>query len=173
MLRVLMATSVYLIAPAAARASGVRERSTGSSAASREAVSLDGRRAAKLAVRAAGGTGNELAAPSRGKRESRAWFARNRLKTGVCSDQSRKEFHMLSGVIVLAVETGVVVIAVAVAVVLVVVLITASVRGQQRRGATRRGEVRHDLDEAEERVERAEHERDVALEDRDSRPEAR
>jgi hypothetical protein len=64
-------------------------------------------------------------------------------------------------------------IVVAVAVVLVVVLVTASMRGQQRRGAARRGEVRHDLDEAEERVERAEHERDVALEGRDSRPEDR
>jgi hypothetical protein len=42
MLRVLMATSVYLIAPAPARASGVRERSTGSSAAGRQAVRLTG-----------------------------------------------------------------------------------------------------------------------------------
>ena len=80
---------------------------------------------------------------------------------------------MLSGVLVLAVETGVVVIVVAVAVVLVVVFVTASMRGQQRRGAARRGEVRHDLDEAEERVERAEHERDVALDGRDNRPEDR
>lgn len=81
---------------------------------------------------------------------------------------------MLSGAIVLAaVETGVVVIVVAVAVVLVVVLVTASMRGQQRRGAERRGAVRHDLDEAEARVERAEHERDVALEGRDNRPEDR
>lgn len=78
---------------------------------------------------------------------------------------------MLSRVMVFAVETGVVVIVVAVAVVLVVVLVTGSMRGQQRRGAARRGEVRHDLDEAEERIERAEHERDVALEGRDGRPE--
>ena len=74
---------------------------------------------------------------------------------------------MLSGVMVLAVETGVVVIVVAVAVVLVVVLVTASMRGQQRRGAARRGEVRHDLDEAEGRAVRAEHERDAALDARD------
>ena len=80
---------------------------------------------------------------------------------------------MLSGVTVLAVQTGVVVIVVAVAVVLVVVLVTASMRGQQRRGAARRGEARHDRDEAEERVERAEHERDVALGGRDNRPEDR
>jgi len=82
---------------------------------------------------------------------------------------------LLSGVMVAAVDTGVVVIvvAVAVAVVLVVVMVTASMRGQQKRGAARRVEVRHDLDEAEERVERAEHERDAALEGRDSRPEDR
>ena len=80
---------------------------------------------------------------------------------------------MLSGVIVFAVQTGVVVIVVAVAVVLVVVLVTASMRGQQRRGAARRVEVRHDLDAAEERVERAEHERDVAVEGRDNRHEDR
>ena len=74
-----------------------------------------------------------------------------------------------------AVETGVVVIvvAVAVAVVLVVVMVTASMRGQQKRGAARRVEARHDLEEAEERVERAEHERDVALEARDNRHEDR
>jgi hypothetical protein len=77
------------------------------------------------------------------------------------------------GVMVLAVETGVVVIVVAVAVVLVVVLVTASMRGQQRRGAARRVEARHDLDQAEERVERAEHERDAALEGRDPRHEDR
>ena len=76
---------------------------------------------------------------------------------------------MLSGMPVLAVETGVVVIVVAVAVGLIVVLVTASMRGRQRRGAARRGEVRRDLDEAEERVERAEHERDVALEGRHDR----
>jgi len=77
---------------------------------------------------------------------------------------------MLSGVMVLAVGTGVVVIVVAVAVVLVVVFVTASMRGHQRRGAARRVEVRRDLDEAEDRVERAEHERDVALGGRDNRP---
>ena len=72
---------------------------------------------------------------------------------------------MLSGVMVAAVDTGVVVIVVAVAfVVLVVVMVTASMRGQQRRRAARHVEVRQDLDDAEGRVERAEHERDVALE---------
>jgi hypothetical protein len=80
---------------------------------------------------------------------------------------------MVSGVMLAAVETGVVVIVVAVAVVLVVVLVTASMRGQQRRGAARRVEVRRDLDHAEGRVERAEHERDVALEGRDNRHEER
>jgi hypothetical protein len=72
-----------------------------------------------------------------------------------------------------AVDTGVVVIVVAVAVVLVVVLVTASMRGQQRRRADRHLEVRQDLDDAEGRVERAEAERDVALETRDSRVEDR
>lgn len=71
---------------------------------------------------------------------------------------------MLSGVLVVAVETNVVVIVVAVAVVIVVVLVTASMRGRQRRGAVRRDEVRHNLDKAEERAERAEAERDAALE---------
>ena len=80
---------------------------------------------------------------------------------------------MLSGVMVIAVGTGVVVIVVAVAVVLIVGLVTASMRGHQRRGAARRVEVRHDLDEAEGRAERAEHERDVALEARDTRHEDR
>ena len=80
---------------------------------------------------------------------------------------------MLSAVMVAAIDTGIVVIVVAVAVVLVVLLVTASMRGQQRRGAARRGVVRHDLDQAEGRVERAEHERDVALEGRDARDEDR
>jgi hypothetical protein len=81
---------------------------------------------------------------------------------------------MFSGVMVIAaVETGVVVIVVAVAVVLVVLLVTASMRGQQRRSAARRVAVRQDLDQAEGRVQRAEHERDVALEGRDIRDEDR
>jgi hypothetical protein len=71
---------------------------------------------------------------------------------------------VLTGVVAATVDTGVVVIVVAVAVVLIVVFVTASMRGQQRRGAARRVEARHDLDDAEERVQRAEHERDVALE---------
>jgi hypothetical protein len=79
---------------------------------------------------------------------------------------------MLSAVMA-AVDTGVVVIVVAVAVVLVVVLVTASMRGQQRRRAARHVEVRQDLDDAEGRVERAEAERDVALETRNSRVEDR
>jgi hypothetical protein len=79
------------------------------------------------------------------------------------------------GAMVAAVDTGVVVIvvAVAVAVVLVVVLVTASMRGQQRRRAARHVEVRRGLDDAEARVERAEHERDVALEARHNRHEDR
>ncbi len=66
---------------------------------------------------------------------------------------------------VLAVDTGVVVIVVAVAVVLVVLLVTLSMRGRQKRHAERRTEVRHDLNDAQERVVRAEHERDVAQDD--------
>lgn len=65
---------------------------------------------------------------------------------------------------VLAVSTGVVVIVVAVAVVLVVLFVTVSMRGRQMRGAQRRSEARHELDDAQERVVRAEHERDVARE---------
>lgn len=80
---------------------------------------------------------------------------------------------MRSAVMVAAIDTGIVVIVVAVAVVLVVVLVTASVRGQQRRRAARHVEVRRDLDDAEGRVERAEHERDIALEGRDIRDENR
>lgn len=67
-----------------------------------------------------------------------------------------------SGVLMLAVGTGVVVIVVAVAVVLIVLFITASMRGRQKRSADRRGEAQHHIDEADERVARAEHERDVA-----------
>ncbi|MGZ4276974.1 MAG: hypothetical protein ACXVFK_09690 [Solirubrobacteraceae bacterium] len=62
---------------------------------------------------------------------------------------------------VLAVGTGVVVIVVAVAVVLVALLVTVSMRGRQKRGALRRSEARHELDDAQGR---AEHERDVARE---------
>ena len=72
---------------------------------------------------------------------------------------------MLStGFFVLAVDTGVVVIVVAVAVAVIVLAVTASMRGRQRRGAERRVEARHDLDEAERRAGRAEHERDIARE---------
>jgi uncharacterized membrane protein len=71
-----------------------------------------------------------------------------------------------TGVVVLAVDTGVVVIVVAVAVVLVVLIAAVSMRGRQRRGAQRRGEERRQLDEAaEERSSRAHHEHDVARED--------
>jgi hypothetical protein len=66
--------------------------------------------------------------------------------------------------VVPAVSTGSVVIAVAVAVVLVVLFVTVSMRGRQKRGAERRGEARRDVDEARERAERAEHERDIARE---------
>jgi signal transduction histidine kinase len=72
-------------------------------------------------------------------------------------------------IVVLAVDTGVVVIVVAVAIVLVVLMATVSMRGRQRRGAQRRLEDRRQLDEAGERASRAEHERDVALEDGESR----
>jgi uncharacterized MAPEG superfamily protein len=68
------------------------------------------------------------------------------------------------GFVVFAVSTGVVVIVVAVAVVLVVLLVTVSMRGRQMRGAQRRGEPRRDLDHAQERAARAEHERDTARE---------
>ena len=76
---------------------------------------------------------------------------------------------MVSGLMPFAVDTGVVVIVVAVAAVLIVVLVTGSMRGQQRRGAARRVEVRHDLGEAEGRAQRAEQERDAALDGEDSR----
>ena len=65
---------------------------------------------------------------------------------------------------VLAVSGGVVVISVAAAVVLVVLLVTMSLRGQGKRGAVRRHEARHDLEDAQERAVRAEHERDDARE---------
>jgi hypothetical protein len=54
----------------------------------------------------------------------------------------------------LAVGTGVVVIVVALAVVLVVLFMTLSMRGRQKRDAQRRGEDRHDVDEAAARAER-------------------
>lgn len=63
-----------------------------------------------------------------------------------------------------AVGTGVVVIVVAVAIVLVVLLVTVSMRGRQKRDAQQRSEARHELDDAQERAVRAEHERDVARE---------
>lgn len=76
---------------------------------------------------------------------------------------------MLStGFFVLAVDTGVVVIVVAVAVAVIVLLVTASMRGRQRRGAKQRVEARHDIDEAERRARRAEHERDIAREGGDN-----
>jgi uncharacterized membrane protein len=68
------------------------------------------------------------------------------------------------GFVVFAVGTGVVVIVVAVAVVLVVLLVTVSMRGRQKRGAQRRGEARRDLDQAQERAAKVEHERDTARE---------
>ena len=71
---------------------------------------------------------------------------------------------MHSALVLAAIDTGVVVIVVAVAVVLIVLLVTGSMRGRQRRGAARRVEARHDLEDAAARVQRAEHDRDVALE---------
>ena len=68
------------------------------------------------------------------------------------------------GFLVLAVSTGVVVIVVAVCVVLIVLLVTLAMRGQQKQGAQRRREARRDLDAAQDRAVRAEHERDVERE---------
>ena len=70
---------------------------------------------------------------------------------------------------VLAVGTGVVVIVVAIAVVLVVLFVTVSMRGRQKRGAQRRSDARHELDDAQARAVQAEHERDVAREDGEDR----
>jgi len=67
-----------------------------------------------------------------------------------------------TGVLVLAVSTGVVVIVVAAAVVLVVLLVTSSMRGRQKRDAERRSEAQRHLDQADARAARAEHERDIA-----------
>jgi uncharacterized membrane protein len=64
----------------------------------------------------------------------------------------------------MAVATGVVVIVVAIAVVLVVLIVTLSMRGRQKRGATRRAEDRQELAGANERAARAERDRDVAEE---------
>jgi hypothetical protein len=70
---------------------------------------------------------------------------------------------MLStGLVLAAVGTGIVVIVVAGCVVLVVLLVTLSLRGQQRQRAQRHDETRRDLDHAQERAVRAEHERDIA-----------
>ena len=70
---------------------------------------------------------------------------------------------MLStGLVLAAVGTGIVVIVVAGCVVLVVLLATLSLRGQRRQRAQRHDETRRDLDQAQERAVRAEHERDIA-----------
>ena len=70
---------------------------------------------------------------------------------------------MLStGLVLAAVGTGIVVIVVAGCVVLVVLLVTLSLRGQRRQRAQRHDETRRDLDQAQERAVRAEHERDIA-----------
>lgn len=71
---------------------------------------------------------------------------------------------MMSAVFVFfAVSTGVVVIVVAAAVVLVVLIVALSMRGRQKRGAQRHSDAQRDLDQARERAERAERERDTAL----------
>ena len=62
----------------------------------------------------------------------------------------------------LGVATGVVVIAVAAAVVLVALIAALSMRGRGMRAAQRRSEVRRDLDQALERADQAERDRDVA-----------
>jgi hypothetical protein len=67
-------------------------------------------------------------------------------------------------VTVLAVGTGVVVIVVAIAVVLLALMLTASIRGREKRGAQRHDEVRRDLGEAQERAQHAERDRDIAQE---------
>ena len=70
---------------------------------------------------------------------------------------------MLStGLVLAAVGTGIVVIVVAGGVVLVVLLVPVSLRGQRRQRAQRHDETRCDLDQAQERAVRAEHERDIA-----------
>ena len=66
--------------------------------------------------------------------------------------------------VVLAVGTGVVVIAIVIAVVLVVLLVTLSMRDREKRDAEERGEVRREVAQAEDRADRAERDRDVALE---------
>jgi hypothetical protein len=53
------------------------------------------------------------------------------------------------------------------AVFVVVLIVTVSMRGRQKRDAQRRGEARRELDDAQERVGRAEHERDTAREGED------
>jgi Tfp pilus assembly protein PilX len=62
----------------------------------------------------------------------------------------------------LGVATGVVVIAVAAAVVLVALIAALSMRGRGMRAAQRRSEVRRDLDQALDRADQAERNRDVA-----------
>jgi hypothetical protein len=62
----------------------------------------------------------------------------------------------------LAVGTGVVIIVVAAAIVVLALIVALSVRGNQRRGVKRRLEDRRDLDQAHERAEQAERERDAA-----------
>ena len=57
----------------------------------------------------------------------------------------------------MAVATGVVVIVVAIAVVLVVLIVTVSMRGRQKRGATRRAEDRQELGHRCARSRRAQH----------------
>ena len=67
-------------------------------------------------------------------------------------------------VTVLAVGTNVVVIVVAVAGVVLVLTVAASMRGRQKRGAQRSDATRRELGDAQERAERAEHDRDIAQE---------
>ena len=62
----------------------------------------------------------------------------------------------------LAVGTGIVVIVVAAAVVAVVLIVALSLRGRQIRGAATLGEARRDLDQARERADHAEQDRDIA-----------
>ena len=64
----------------------------------------------------------------------------------------------------MAAATGVVVIVVAIAVVLVVLIVSVSMRGRQKRGATRRAEDRQELAGANERAARVERDRDIAEE---------
>jgi uncharacterized membrane protein len=110
---------------------------------------------------------------SRSESSLQPWSTRDMSGSGltVVADMLEERFRgrrgMMSATFVsLAVSTGVVVIVVALAVVLVVLFVTLSMRGRQMRDAQRRGEARHDVDEAAGRAERG-RDRDIAREGRE------